>query len=82
MTVEGYRVERWGTRLNTEAKVTGINRERNLVQVTYSFPTYKHDGREFSRTVTKEFSAADKQGKTALYRDEERHLSAGHRSRC
>ncbi|GFO62684.1 relaxase domain-containing protein [Geomonas paludis] len=95
VTVEGYRVgdtvlfcgetrpdghvERWGTRLNTEAKVTGINRERNLVQVTYSFDTKKHDGRELSRTVTKEFSAADMAGKTALYREEERHLSAGDR---
>ncbi|WP_224958372.1 ATP-dependent DNA helicase [Geomonas subterranea] len=95
VTVESYRVgdtvlfcgetrpdghvERWGTRLNTEAKVTGINRERNLVQVTYSFDTKKHDGRELSRTVTKEFSAADMAGKTALYREEERHLSAGDR---
>ncbi|WP_162605185.1 ATP-dependent DNA helicase [Geomonas oryzae] len=95
VTVEGYRVgdtvlfcgatrpdghvERWGTRLNTEATVTGINRERNIVQVTYSFHTKKHDGRELSRTVTKEFSAADMAGKTALYREEERHFSAGDR---
>lgn len=75
VTVEGYRVgdtvqftgtrrtdgqmERWGTRLNTEAKVTGLDRERNLVQVTYSFQTKKRNGRELSRTVTKAFSAVE-----------------------
>jgi hypothetical protein len=95
VTVEGYQVgdtvlftgtrradgqmERWGTRLNTEARVTGLDRERNLVQVTYSFHTNKRNGRELSRTVTKEFSAAEMAGKTRLYREEERSFSVGDR---
>ncbi|MBJ6750489.1 MobF family relaxase [Geomonas anaerohicana] len=95
VTVEGFQVgdtvqftgtrrtdgqmERWGTRLNTEAQVTGLDRERNMVQVTYSFHTRKRDGRELSRTVTKEFSAAEMAGKTRLYREEERNFSVGDR---
>ncbi|WP_136525386.1 MobF family relaxase [Geomonas ferrireducens] len=95
VTVEGYQVgdtvlfsgergkdgqmERWGTRLNTEAQVTGLDRERNMVQVTYSFHTRKRDGRDLSRTVTKEFSAAEMAGKTRLYREEERNFSVGDR---
>lgn len=95
VTVEGYqlgdtvlfsgsrredgRMERWGARLNTEAKVTALNREGNRVQVSYSFHTRKKDGRELARTVTREFSAAEMAGKTALYREEERNLSVGDR---
>ncbi|BCO11234.1 hypothetical protein GEOBRER4_n1003 [Citrifermentans bremense] len=95
VTVEGYQIgdsvlftgtrradgqmERWGARLNTEAKVTGIDRERNLVQVTYSFHTKKRGGRDLSRTVTKQFSAAEMAGKTMLYREEERNFAVGDR---
>ena len=95
ITVEGYRpgdtllftgtrgedgrMERWGARLNTEGRVTGIDRERNLVQVEYSFHTKKKDGRELSRTVQKEFSAAELAGKTSLYREEERRFAVGDR---
>jgi len=95
ITVEGYRpgdtllfsgtrgedgrMERWGARLNTQGRVTGIDRERNQVQVEYSFHTKKRDGRELSRTVLKEFSAAELAGRTALYREEERRFAVGDR---
>jgi conjugative relaxase-like TrwC/TraI family protein len=95
ITVEGYRpgdtllftgtrgedgrMERWGARLNTEGRVTGIDRERNLVQIEYSFHTKKKDGRELSRTVQKEFPAAELAGRTALYREEERQFAVGDR---
>lgn len=92
VTVEGYRLgdsvlfsgsrgedgslKPWGVRLNTEAKVIGLDRERNTVQVSYSF-TRKKDG--LSRTVTREFSAAEMAGRTVLYREEERDFAVGDR---
>ena len=95
ITVEGYqvgdtllfsgtrggdgRMERWGARLNTEGRVTALDRERNTVQVSYSFHTSKSDGRELSRSVKKEFSAAELAGRSTLYREEQRSFAVGDR---
>jgi hypothetical protein len=59
--------------------VVGLDRERNLVRVRYSFETKKRDGQVIGRTVTREFSAAEMAGKTVLYREEERSFSVGDR---
>lgn len=64
-----------GARIGTEGEVVGIDRERNLVQVRYGFTTRK-DGVEVGRTVTRNFSAAELLGKSALYREEERKFAA------
>jgi len=95
ITVEGYqpgdrvlftgardgdgRLRNWGARIGTEGEVTGLDRERNLVQVRYSFTTGKGRGQEVGRTVTREFPAAEMTGKTALYREEERSFAVGDR---
>jgi hypothetical protein len=95
VTVEGYRLgdtvhfpgvldeqrnrRSWGTRIGVEGEVVGLDRERNLVRVRYSFETAKRDGRVIERTVTGEFSAAEMAGKTALYREEERNFAIGDR---
>ena len=95
ITVEGYRIgdtvlftgvkdkdgtrRSWGARIGTEAEVVGLDRERNLVRVRYSFQTKKRGGELIGRTVTREFSAAEMAGKTALYREEERSFAVGDR---
>jgi conjugative relaxase-like TrwC/TraI family protein len=95
VTVEGYRpgdtvlftgvkgedgrLTNWGARIGTEAKVVGIDREENLVRVSYSFTTGKRQGREMERSVTRTFSAQELAGKSALYREEERSFAAGDR---
>ena len=73
------RMQKWGARLDTEAEVTGLDRELNLVQVKYSFTTHKKDGREIARTVTRNFSAAEMAGKTTLYQEEQRSFAVGDR---
>jgi len=93
-TVEGYqvgdtilfcgfrdkegKVQRWGARLGTEGRVTGIDRERNRLEVSYSFSSRTRDGL-VTRDVVKGFSAAELEGKTALFREEERAFAAGDR---
>jgi len=72
------RMQSWGTRLGVEGEVTGIDRERNLVRVNYSFQTRKN-GREVERKVTRDFPAAEMEGKTRLFREEERSFSVGDR---
>jgi len=57
----------------------GLDRERNLVRVRYSFETQKRDGRVIERTVTADFSAAEMAGRTALFREEERNFAVGDR---
>jgi conjugative relaxase-like TrwC/TraI family protein len=95
ITVEGYRpgdavifsgwrredgrMQAWGARLGTEGKVIGLDRERNTVEISYSFQTRKRDGRKLSRTVTREYSAAELAGRCALYREEERQFAVGDR---
>ena len=95
VTVEGYRLgdtvhfpgvldedrkrRSWGTRIGIEGEVVGLDRERNLVSVRYSFETAKRDGRVIERTVTGKFSASEMAGKTALYREEERNFAVGDR---
>lgn len=90
VTVEGYRpgdtlvfsgvpgrdgkMHKWEARLGTEGRVTGIDREKDLVRVKYSFRTGKKE-----RLVTREFPAAELEGKTTLFREEERQLSVGDR---
>jgi conjugative relaxase-like TrwC/TraI family protein len=90
ITVEGYRpgdtvlfsgvrgedgrMHSWGARLGTEGVVTGIDRERNLVRVGYCFK-----GKGGTRTVTRDFPAAEMEWKTVLYREEERRFSVGDR---
>ena len=60
--------------------MTALDRERNTVEVTYSFHTRKNDGRELFRTVAREFSAAELAGRTTLYREDERNFAVGDRS--
>ena len=72
------RMQNWGARLGTEGRVVGIDRERNLVRVEYAFTTGKGE-REVTRTVTRDFPAAELEGRTALYREEKRNFSVGDR---
>ena len=69
----------WGARIGIEGEVVGLDRERNLVRVRYSFETEKSDGRVLERTVTRDFSAAEMAGRTALFREEERNFAVGDR---
>ena len=94
VTVEGHRtgdtvlfpgvrvngtLRSWGTRIGIEGEVVGLDRERNLVRVRYSFETRKRNGAPVERNVTAEFSAAEMAGKTALYRAEQRNFAVGDR---
>ncbi|GFO67219.1 conjugative relaxase [Geomonas limicola] len=94
VTVEGYRegdtlvftgtqgedgkLANWGARIGTEARVVALDRERNAVQVKYSFRAGRKGG-EVVRHVTREFPAAELVGKTALFREEERNFAVGDR---
>ena len=94
VTVEGYRTgdtvlfpgvrvngtrRSWGTRIGIEGEVVGLDRDRNLVRVRYSFETRKRNGAPSERTVTAEFSAAEMAGKTGLFREEQRNFAVGDR---
>ena len=95
ITVEGYqlgdtvlfsgqrndkgRTVAWGARLHMEGKVSRLDRERNLVTVSYSFPAKGRDGQEQLREVTKQFSAAEMAGRTTLLREEQRGFAVGDR---
>jgi conjugative relaxase-like TrwC/TraI family protein len=76
---EDGKMMKWQARLGTESEVTGIDRERNLVRVSYSFSTKKKDGREIARSATKELSAAEMAGRTTLLREQERRFAVGDR---
>ena len=76
---EDGKMQKWQARLGTEAEVTGIDREQNLVRVSYCFTTHKKDGQEISRSVTKELSAAEMAGRTTLLREQERSFAVGDR---
>jgi len=94
ITVEGYQVgDRaifWGERdargrlkvgevpPNTMGRVTGINREQNLVTVSYTFKKGRGE-REIERTVTRDYAPAELAEKAALYREEERSFAVGDR---
>lgn len=95
VTVEGYRVgdtvlfsgkvredggvEPWGARLNTKGMVTALDKNRNQVEVSYSFTSHKGEGRGISKTVSRKFSAAEMSGRTTLFREEERNFAVGDR---
>lgn len=95
VTVEGYRVgdtvlfsgkvredggvEPWGARLNTKGMVTALDRNRNQVEVSYSFTSVKGEGRGTPKTVSRKFSAAEMSGRTTLFREEERNFAVGDR---
>jgi len=72
------RMQNWGARLGTEGRVVRIDRERNLVRVEYAFTTGKEE-REVTRTVARNFPAAEMEGRTALYREEQRNFAVGDR---
>ena len=94
VTVEGYmpgdtvlfhgvrgedgKLRSWGARIGTEGVVTGLDREANLIRVRYSFDKGRA-GELITRTVNKDFSAAEMVGRTALYREEERSFAVGDR---
>ena len=94
ITVEGYRLGDtavfWGEREargrvpegeappGTEGRVTGIDRERNLVTVRYDFTKGKGE-RAVRRTVTREYAPAILAEKAALFREEERSFAVGDR---
>jgi len=94
ITVEGYRVGDtaifWGERdargrvpeggtpPGTQGRVTGLDRERNLVTVSYSFTTGKGE-RALVRTVTRDYAPVELAEKAALYREEERSFAVGDR---
>jgi conjugative relaxase-like TrwC/TraI family protein len=69
------RAVNWGARLHTEGRVTGLDREKNLVRIGYSFQARNGTVRE----VTREFPAAELSGRTTLLREEQRSFSVGDR---
>ncbi|WP_281275042.1 MobF family relaxase [Geomonas oryzae] len=73
------RMERWGARLNTVGKVTGIDPEGNRVEVAYSFKGKARSGAEAVRNVTKKLPAAEMAGRVTVYREEERIFAPGDR---
>ena len=73
------RMQRWGARLNTVGKVTGIDLEKNRVAVTYSFTARNKKGQDVFKTVTKKLPAAEMAGKTTVFREEERNFAPGDR---
>lgn len=95
VTVEGYRVgdtvhfdgriredggvEPWGARLNTKGTVTNLDRNSNQVEVSYSFVTSKEEDRGVTKTVCKNFPAAEMSGRTTVFREEERNFAVGDR---
>lgn len=72
-------MERWGARLNTVGKVTGIDSEGNRVEVSYSFKGKGRNGEETVREVTKKLPAAEMAGRVTVYREEERNFAPGDR---
>ena len=94
ITVEGYQVGDtalfWGKRdakgrvpegeapPGAEGRVTGIDRERNLVTVSYSF-TKEEGKRAIERTVIRDYSPAELERKSAHFREEERNFAVGDR---
>jgi conjugative relaxase-like TrwC/TraI family protein len=94
VTVEGYQVGDsaifWGERdargrplageapAETVGRVTGIDRDLNLVTVSYSFTKGKGE-RAIERTVVRDYSPTELERKSAHFRQEERNFAVGDR---
>ncbi|WP_281184748.1 MobF family relaxase [Trichlorobacter lovleyi] len=71
---ETGKMQSWGAPLQTIATVQSINTENNSVRVMYS---YERNGE--TKNVTKEFNAAEMQGRVSASNQESRNFSAGDR---
>lgn len=66
------KTQAWGAQMGVVGTVTGINADKNTVQVHYSFD---RSGQEYN--VTKSFSADQLSQKTTAYEQQDRQFAAG-----
>lgn len=71
---ETGKTQSWGAPLQTTGTVQSVNTDNNTVRVHYS---YQRNGEE--KNVTKEFNAAEMQGRVSVSNQEQREFSAGDR---